>query len=224
MHHLKVRNPDLRAGRLIVVYLLVLSVAASLTGEIIVRHNSSMQAHPHAKTSSNATALATGSLTSNTTTCQKVSLSPALPEPGKIFLGVTTPHAGWSMDGTAKFAQQVGAQPEVAMFYSGWGGKPTFNATPFNNIHNAGMMPMLDWEPWNYLTPSAVSVGQFNQSAFSDASLMSGSYRSFLESWAVGIKKLGYPVALNFAHEMNGNWYPWAASVNGNTPASFVAL
>ena len=28
---------------------------------------------------------------------------------------------------------------------------------------------------------------------------------------------------LRYADEMNGNWYPWAASVNGNTPASYVA-
>jgi len=24
-------------------------------------------------------------------------------------------------------------------------------------------------------------------------------------------------------HEMNGDWYPWGANVNGNTPADFVA-
>ena len=28
---------------------------------------------------------------------------------------------------------------------------------------------------------------------------------------------------VRFAHEMNGNWYPWAIGVNGNTSADYVA-
>ena len=223
MHHLDLRRPRARVGRLVAIYLLVLSLAAGLTGAIISRHDFVAGTHvaagpvslvPSSKVSSASSVMA----------CRNISHYPILPQSGKIFMGVTTPHAGWSMNGTAKFSQQVGTQPLDVMFYAGWGGKPAFDATPFNNIHNAGMMPMLDWEPWNYLTPSATTVGKFNQSNFSDASLMSGSYLGFIESWALGIKKLGYPVALSFAHEMNGNWYPWAASVNGNSPASFVAL
>lgn len=32
----------------------------------------------------------------------------------------------------------------------------------------------------------------------------------------------GYPVQLRFAHEMNGDWYPSAESVNGNQPGDYV--
>ncbi len=225
MHHLKVRNPNLRLGRLVAIYLLVLAVAAGLTGEIVLHRVNTKHRSSSFAGASNGSALPKASAVgSNSSTCNSASLSPVLPQTGKIFVGVTTAHSGWSMNGISEFAKQIGVQPSMAMFYSGWGGQPAFNSTPFNNIHKVGMMPMLDWEPWNYLAPSAVSVGQFNQSQFSETSLMSGTYRQFIKSWALGIKSLGYPVALDFAHEMNGNWYPWAASVNGNSPANFVAL
>jgi beta-mannanase len=33
---------------------------------------------------------------------------------------------------------------------------------------------------------------------------------------------LGYPVVIRFAHEMNGNWYPWCEQSNGNKPGDYV--
>jgi hypothetical protein len=37
------------------------------------------------------------------------------------------------------------------------------------------------------------------------------------------LASVGGPVAMRFAHEMNGGWYPWGQGVNGNTPADYVA-
>jgi beta-mannanase len=39
----------------------------------------------------------------------------------------------------------------------------------------------------------------------------------------VGLRGIRYPVLLDFGHEMNGNWYPWASGVNNNTPAQYIA-
>lgn len=33
---------------------------------------------------------------------------------------------------------------------------------------------------------------------------------------------LGYPVAIRFAHEMNGYWYPWCEQSNGNSRGEYV--
>jgi beta-mannanase len=30
------------------------------------------------------------------------------------------------------------------------------------------------------------------------------------------------PIYLRFAHEMNGDWYPWGSNVNGNQPGDYV--
>ena len=40
--------------------------------------------------------------------------------------------------------------------------------------------------------------------------------------WARALAAFGGPVRLRFAQEMNGDWYPWGAGTNGNTPAEFV--
>ena len=32
----------------------------------------------------------------------------------------------------------------------------------------------------------------------------------------------GHPLFVRFAHEMNGNWYPWSEGVNGNRQGDFV--
>jgi beta-mannanase len=44
-----------------------------------------------------------------------------------------------------------------------------------------------------------------------------------LRRWAQGLRDFGGPVMLRFAHEMNGNWYPWAEGVNGNGAGDYVA-
>jgi hypothetical protein len=42
-----------------------------------------------------------------------------------------------------------------------------------------------------------------------------GLYDDVLKSWADGARSVGKPVFLRFAHEMNGDWYPWSGVKNG---------
>jgi len=39
---------------------------------------------------------------------------------------------------------------------------------------------------------------------------------------AYGAKAYGKPLYIRLMHEMNGDWYPWGVSTNGNTPALYV--
>ena len=41
-------------------------------------------------------------------------------------------------------------------------------------------------------------------------------------SWANSLRAPGRAIYLRPMHEMNGNWYPWAGGVNGNSPALYV--
>jgi hypothetical protein len=45
--------------------------------------------------------------------------------------------------------------------------------------------------------------------------LTDGLYDDVLTSWAEGARTVGKPVLLRFAHEMNGDWYPWSGVKNG---------
>src|SRR6202021_2452613 len=58
--------------------------------------------------------------------------------------------------------------------------------------------------------------------SFTLASIIAGDYDAYITNWATAAKAWGHPFFLRFAHEMNGNWYPWAASVNGNTAGEYI--
>ena len=50
---------------------------------------------------------------------------------------------------------------------------------------------------------------QINPRRESLAAIAAGRYDPYLGRLAAAVRALGAPVALSFAHEMNGSWYPW---------------
>jgi beta-mannanase len=48
-------------------------------------------------------------------------------------------------------------------------------------------------------------------------------YDPYIRQWATALANWGRPVFLRYAHEMNGNWYPWSDGVNTNAPGSYIA-
>jgi autotransporter-associated beta strand protein len=95
-------------------------------------------------------------------------------------------------------------------------GTQTFPTTEMSNIRSHGSIPMFTWQPQN-------GTEGTNQS-FTLASIIAGDYDTYITNWAAAAKSWGYPFFLRFAHEMNGNWYPWCAGVNGNTSAQYVQM
>ena len=81
-------------------------------------------------------------------------------------------------------------------------------------IRRSGRVPMLTWEPYK--------PGPWE--AYSNSAIANGAYDNYLRFWARGLKRLNRPVYIRFAHEFNGNWYPWGGPVNGNSVASFKRM
>jgi beta-mannanase len=69
--------------------------------------------------------------------------------------------------------------------------------------------------PWDY-------TGTETQPAYQLADIIAGTYDSYITGWATAAAAWGKPCYLRFAHEMNGNWYPWAEAVNGNTAGQYA--
>ncbi|MEV0808367.1 glycosyl hydrolase [Micromonospora sp. NPDC050200] len=153
------------------------------------------------------------------------------PPSGKTFIGVTTNEGPYDFRTVDTFTAAAKRQPQVMLFSSGWA-SATFDRTLFDRISDRGMLPMLAWEPWDYQLDIAARKKGFsarkidrlrsNQPGYRLSSISRGSFDSYVLSWARGIKSLGYPVAIRFAHEMNGDWYPWSETVNGNRPGDYV--
>jgi beta-mannanase len=79
---------------------------------------------------------------------------------------------------------------------------------------------MVTWEPWRK------PAGGFHdavQPSSRLARIVSGRDDAYIRSWARATARYGRPILLRPMQEMNGDWYPWAVTTNGNDAATFVA-
>ncbi len=153
------------------------------------------------------------------------------PPAGKTFIGVMTDKGPHDFKPVDRFTAAAKHRPQVMLFSEGWA-SATFDRTLFDRIRDRGMMPMLGWEPWDYQldqgarkqksTAQEIDRIRSDQPTYRLSRIAGGDFDSYVRSWAEGIKSLGYPVAIRFAHEMNGYWYPWCELVNGNQPGDYV--
>ncbi|MHA7284088.1 glycoside hydrolase family 26 protein [Arthrobacter sp. TMS2-4] len=143
-------------------------------------------------------------------------LAPA-PAPGVtkgIRFGVGTnggPAAGGELDAVAALA---GEAPSIVLSYKDFN-QPAPIAE-LDAVRARGAETLLTWEPWTW-------GGGTEQPAYSLDRIAAGEFDAYLREWGTDLGRWGQPVYLRFAHEMNGDWYPWAAGVNGNTAADYVA-
>ncbi|WP_445442648.1 glycoside hydrolase family 26 protein [Clavibacter sp. km1a] len=79
-----------------------------------------------------------------------------------------------------------------------------------------GAEALVTWEPWK-------GGAGATQPAYANARILAGDHDAYIRSWGADLARYGKPVQLRFAHEMNGNWYPWSDGVNGNAPGSAAA-
>ena len=108
----------------------------------------------------------------------------------------------------------LGRQIRLVNFYSGWA-YPSFDARALDSIDALGAVPEVTWEPWNYRLGT-------KQHLYALSRIVAGNFDGFIRSWAKAAAAWGRPLLLRFAQEMNGDWYPWGAAVNGNKPNEYV--
>ncbi|MFQ6485387.1 glycoside hydrolase family 26 protein [Brachybacterium epidermidis] len=139
------------------------------------------------------------------------------PEPGTVFAGVFTEAGPHNFADTDRFIEATGHSPSAHEFSAGWE-EDEFNRDLFDAVAERDMLPILAWEPWDYKHDGP----RHDQPDYQLRDIIDGDYDEYIKEWAVGIESLGYPIAIRFAHEMNGNWYPWSEGVNGNQPGEYV--
>lgn len=110
-------------------------------------------------------------------------------------------------------AALAGEAPSSVLFY-----KDFLQPAPINEMNAVrarGAVPLVTWEPWAW-------GGGVSQPAYSLDRISAGDFDAHIAQWGQALAAWGYPVQLRFAHEMNGDWYPWAESVNGNQPGDYA--
>ena len=92
---------------------------------------------------------------------------------------------------SARICAHPGGHPNLALYFSGWGEQ--FQTSFARAAHAHGAVPMIDMNPYG------VSMRY----------IAAGRSDGYLRAFALAVRSYGYPVVISFAHEMNGNWYPW---------------
>jgi hypothetical protein len=144
--------------------------------------------------------------------------NPPAPGAGGIFdrdlvYGVATKSNGASDAEITEVAELVGERPAIELWYRSF--TQELVLSEFQAIAARGGIPYLTWEPWDWRRGT-------NQRTYQLQSITSGRFDAYLRRSAVTIGAYEGPVLLRFAHEMNGDWYPWSEAVNGNRPGEYA--
>ena len=126
----------------------------------------------------------------------------AIHVPPRPLVGVYEPGVpGYTQ--ITQFTHATGVQPQVVLYYSGWG--ESFQSGFAATARQHGAYTFVQLQPGG-TTLARVAAGDSDP---------------YLKRYAAQVRAFGYPVLLSFAHEMNGGWYSWGTG--HATPAQFIA-
>lgn len=120
---------------------------------------------------------------------------------GCRYVGVALAHTGEAPLRT--FERLSGVKPQIEENY--WAFGQPFPSGWARTLLRYGILPLV----------------QINPRREGLAAIAAGRYDPYLRRLAAEVRGLGAPVALSFAHEMNGSWYPWG--LGHIQPGVFVA-
>jgi hypothetical protein len=114
---------------------------------------------------------------------------------------------------TAAVAEAAGRHPTILEYFLDW--EQEFSAATVLECYAEGAVPLLTWEP-------SGSSDSANQPHYALRRITGGHFDGYVRRFAEGVRDQKWPVILRFAHEMNGNWYPWSEQNSGNHPGDYA--
>lgn len=117
--------------------------------------------------------------------------------------GVFLPGVPGSADPISAFKIKYELTPSLICWYQAWGDSMTSRPRleHLNMARSFGATPMITWEPWN------TAIGK-SSTIYSE--ILDGKHDAYIRWWDEVLRSFKRRVLLRFAHEMNGDWYPWA--------------
>jgi beta-mannanase len=112
---------------------------------------------------------------------------------------------------------RIGARAAIVGTFADWEHTPDFPRGLVAAIGARGAVALISWEPWDSWR------GDVDQPHYALRGIVAGSHDALIDRWATEIARYRRPVMIRFAPEMNGDWRPWAAGLNGNRPGDYVA-
>jgi len=147
-----------------------------------------------------------------------------VPPTSGAYIGVYQPPAPFAMSGLDTYNAISNKAPAILMWYQPWSktGPSDFDPASVVALYERDIVPMVTWEPWDANQGGSALGGPADQPAYRLSNIINGSYDPYIHTFAKSVKAVRGPVMIRLMHEMNGNWYPWSGTANGNTPSDFV--
>jgi hypothetical protein len=124
-------------------------------------------------------------------------LAQARPAEARVAIGAYVEGADRNPRLMDAYARQVGRSPAIVNIYKDWG-NPVFEQRQLMSFWRRGAVTMITLEPWSA----------------SMKDIARGRYDGYVRASARAAARWHRPVMLRFAHEMNGNWYPWGTAAS----------
>ena len=121
-----------------------------------------------------------------------------------VALGAYIPQVTEHPSRIDSFARLVGRPPLIVSYYKQWDFRP-FEPAELDAVWSRGAVPMITWEPLSYFGRK-----------YPLRLIQRGRYDEYVRESARAAGAWGRPIMLRFAHEMNGDWYPWGRDVGDN--------
>lgn len=141
-----------------------------------------------------------------------------------LYAGVFEPPAPFGMSKLNSYEKKYRKRAAIVMWYQSWppDGFSDFRTDEINALLRRGTIPLITWEPWEPGGYLHYQSNQANQPPYRLKRIIAGDFDDYIRSWARGAKAVDGPIMLRPFHEMNGYWYPWGGTANGNKPSEFV--
>ena len=139
--------------------------------------------------------------------------------PTKVYYGVSTPDAPHDFKDFEIFVSRAGKRPNLLQWFHGW--DKDFDPQLVIRSWKRGALPLITWEPRATYQPWEPGYDNSNDGIKLRA-IIDGTWDAYIDAYAAAVRDLGLPVAIRFAHEMNGNWFPWSEERNGNQRGQYV--
>ena len=140
-----------------------------------------------------------------------------------LKLGLYVPNALTDHPRIEQLEAALVAPFDIVSVYFAW--QRGLDAAIFEELRTilaANRTPLVTWEPWR--GPVAAGDQPANDPAFSLARILAGEFDAYIQGWLSELATLPGRVYLRPLHEMNGNWYPWCGTTNGNDADDYVLV
>lgn len=126
------------------------------------------------------------------------------------------------------YASTMGKNPAVWSVWADWGQAANPSAFPtalVDRLASHGTVPLIFWQPvGSGRPPGHPSSPPLQEACGTDYSkIQGGDWDIYIHQWANAAKGHG-PILIRFAHEMDGNWYPYGVGHCTNTALKFRSM